>query len=55
MRRERDTAQSRVEKAEQGLEALGYDKGQEDGLDGDREKEEKAVDRLKEVGGLLGD
>ncbi|CAM9840030.1 unnamed protein product [Ectocarpus sp. 8 AP-2014] len=54
LRRERDAAQSRVEKAEQGLEALGYDKGQEDGLDGEREKEEKAVDRLKEVGGLLG-
>ncbi|CAN0229623.1 unnamed protein product, partial [Ectocarpus sp. 12 AP-2014] len=49
LRRERDAAQSRVEKAEQGLEALGYDKGQEDGLDGEREKEEKAVDRLKEV------
>ncbi|CAM9771112.1 unnamed protein product, partial [Ectocarpus sp. 4 AP-2014] len=49
LRKERDAAQSRVEKAEQGLEALGYDKGQEDGLDGEREKEEKAVDRLKEV------
>ncbi|CAM9477580.1 unnamed protein product, partial [Ectocarpus sp. 6 AP-2014] len=49
LRRERDAAQSRVGKAEQGLEALSYDKGQEDGLDGEREKEEKAVDRLKEV------
>lgn len=49
MRKDRDAAQSRVDKAERGLESLGYDKGQEDGLDGEKEQEEKEVDRLKEV------
>ena len=49
LRKERDAAQSRVDKAVRGLESLGYDKGQEDGLDGEKEQEEKEVDRLKEV------
>lgn len=49
LRKERDAAQSRVDKAVLGLESLGYDKGQEDGLDGEKEQEEKEVDRLKEV------
>lgn len=49
LRKERDAAQARVDKAVRGLESLGYDKGQEDGLDGEKEQEEKAVDRLKEV------
>ena len=49
LRKDRDAAQSRAEKAERGLESLGYDKGQEDGLAADREKEEKAVEGLREV------
>lgn len=49
LRKDRDAAQSRAEKAERGLESLGYDKGQEDGLAGDREKEEKTVEGLREV------
>lgn len=49
LRRDRDAAQSRAEKAERGLESLGYDKGEEDGLAGDREKEEKTVESLREV------
>lgn len=51
LRKERDAAQSRVEKAERGLESLGYDKAQEDGLAAEKEKEEKAVDSLREVNG----
>ncbi|CAM9911302.1 unnamed protein product [Pylaiella littoralis] len=49
LRKDRDAAQSRVDKAEQGLESLGYDKRQEEGLDGEREEEERAVDRLRET------
>eukprot|EP00903_Cladosiphon_okamuranus_P020312 g18637.t1 len=49
LRKERDAAQARVDKAVRGLESLGYDKGQEDGLDEEKEQEEKAVDRLKET------
>lgn len=49
MRKDRDAAQSRVDKAERGLEGLGYDKGQEDGLAEEKEKEEKAVESLREV------
>ena len=49
LRKERDAAQSRVDDGVRGLESLGYDKTQEDGLDGEKEQEEKAVDRLKEV------
>ena len=50
LRKERDAAQSRVEKAERGLESLGYDKAQEDGLVEEKDKEEKAVEGLREVG-----
>lgn len=49
LRKDRDSAQSRVAKAERGLESLAYDKGQEDGLDGEKEKEEKTVESLREV------
>lgn len=51
MRKERDAAQSRAEKAERGLESLDYDKAQEDGLVEEKEKEEKAVESLREVNG----
>lgn len=53
LRKERDAAQSRVDKAVRGLDSLGYDKGQEDGLDEEKEQEEKTVDHLKEVRGLV--
>lgn len=51
LRKERDAAQSRVEKAERGLESLDYDKAQEDGLAEEKDKEEKAVESLREVNG----
>lgn len=54
LRKDHETARSQVEQAERGLEGLGYDKGQEDGLDGEREKEERAVEGLREVCKTLG-
>lgn len=49
LRKNRDAAQSRVNEAERGLESLGYDKGEVEGLDEEKEQEERTVERLKEV------
>lgn len=47
--KDRRSAQLAVEKAERSLEGLAYDKGQEDGLDREKEEEEKTVENLREV------